>query len=413
VRRRLGLLVSAVVTVTIPGVLAVLAVLGHEHGAAATDALSATSASSASSVSDESAVGPLPLAPASTNLPMRNSVAGVERTSGGPVTVFSDVAASQEAYAMRLLDLAATAGQDTSYQGVEETSQSGVGGVVTVVSQVWHQGGGLTLVQTESGATPVVSYNTGDRTPAGVFGVTSAQVSLLGKHYVAAYRGTGAASGRTTAIIEVYRFDGSLAARFWLDTRTLVPLRREDFDTADKLVSDEQFTSVKFGPLTSPPAATVTEGPALATSPASAWVAAGSPATLVSSLTKAGARLPGTLLAGLPLYAAASSGAGTGQVTDLEYSDGLSVISLFVQRGTLAASMVGWQPLSLDGDRVYVSGHSVTWAGRGEVYTMIADAPPQTVAEAVAALPGGGQPGLADRLGRGFDRLAHLVDPFA
>ena len=80
-------------------------------------------------------------------------------------------------------------------------------------------------------------------------------------------------------------------------------------------------------------------------------------------------------------------------MTDLEYSDGLSVISLFVQRGTLAASMAGWQPLSLDGYRVYVSGHSVTWAGRGEVYTMIADAPPQTVAEAVAALPGGGPPG--------------------
>ena len=157
----------------------------------------------------------------------------------------------------------------------------------------------------------------------------------------------------------------------------------------------------------------MTEGPALASSPESAWVAASSPATLVASMAKRGARLPGTLLAGLPLYAAASSGTGAGQVTDLEYSDGLSVISLFVQRGTLAASMPGWQSLSLDGSRVYVSGHSVTWAGRGEVYTMIADAPPQTVAEAVSAVPGGGQPGLVDRLGRGFDRLAHLVDPFA
>ncbi len=134
---------------------------------------------------------------------------------------------------------------------------------------------------------------------------------------------------------------------------------------------------------------------------------------MVASLAKRGVRLPGTVLVGLPLYAAAWSGTGAGQVTDLEYSDGLSVISLFVQRGTLAASMTGWEPLRLDGIRVYVSGHSVTWAGRGEVYTMIADAPPQTVAEAVAALPGGGQPGLVGRLGRGFDRLAHLVDPFA
>ena len=57
-RRRLGLLVSAVVTVTIPGVLAVLAILGHEHAVSATDAVSAAS------VADEPAVGPLPVAPA-------------------------------------------------------------------------------------------------------------------------------------------------------------------------------------------------------------------------------------------------------------------------------------------------------------------------------------------------------------
>jgi sigma-E factor negative regulatory protein RseB len=406
VRHHLGLLISAVVTVTIPGVLAVLAILGHEHAVSATDAVSAAS------VADEGAVGSLP-APAGTSLAVRNSAAGVQRTSGSPVTVYSDVAAGQQAYAMHLLGLAATAGQATSYQGVEVTSQSDVDGNETVVSQVWHQGGGLTLVRTSSGATPVVSYDTGDRSPAGVFGVTSAQVSLLGKHYVAAYRGVGTVGGRPASIIEVYRFDGSLAARFWLDTRTLVPLRREDFDPADKLVSDELFTQVRFGPLTAPVAAGVTEGPALASSPESAWVTATSPAAVVASLASRGARLPGTLLAGLPLYAAASSGTGTGQVTDLEYSDGLSVISLFVQRGTLAPSMAGWQPLSLDGSRVYVSGHSVTWAGRGEVYTVIADASPQTVTQAVSALPGGGQPGLADRLGRGLDRLAHLVDPFA
>jgi sigma-E factor negative regulatory protein RseB len=409
VKRRLGLLVSAVVTVTIPGVLAALAILGHEHPVAGTSVVSAAG------TADESAVGPLPLAPASTVPAVRNAVATVQRTSGGPVTVYSDQAASQQARAMHMLVLAAAAGQATSYQGVEETRQLGVNGTVTVLSQVWHQGGGLTLIRTMSGATPVVSYNSGDRSPAGVFGVTGAQVSLLGKHYIAAYRGAGTANGRPATIVEVYRFDGSLAARFWLDTRTMVPLRREDFDTADKLVSDDLFSQVQFGPLTERPTAATIESPAPApaSSPDSVWVTASSPATQVALLEERGVRLPGTALAGLPLYAAGWSGTGSGQVTDLEYSDGLSVISLFVQRGTLAASMAGWQPLSLDGDRVYVSGHSVTWAGRGEVYTIIADAPPQTVAEAVAAVPGGGPPGVVDRLGRGFDRLAHLVDPFA
>ena len=160
-RRRLGLLVSAVVTVTIPGVLAVLAILGHEHAMAGTEAVSATA------LADETAVGPLPMAPASTDLPVRNSVAGLQRTSGSPVTVFSDVAASQQAYAMGLLSQAAAAGQATTYQGVEVTSQSGVDGNVTVVSQVWHQGGGLTLIRTSSGATPVVSYDAGTGRPPG------------------------------------------------------------------------------------------------------------------------------------------------------------------------------------------------------------------------------------------------------
>ena len=409
-RRRLGLLVSAVVTVTIPGVLAVFAILGHEH------AIAGSGAMSAAAVSGESAFGPLPLAPAKTVPAVRNAVATVQRTSGGPVTVYSGVATVQQARAMHLLVLAASAGQAASYQGVEETRQLGVNGAtVTVFSQVWHQGGGLTLIRTLSGSTPVVSYDTGDRSPAGVFGVTGAQVTLLGKHYIAAYRGAGSSSGLPATIVAVYRFDGSLAARFWLDAQTHVPLRREDFDTADKLVSDQLFTKVQFGPLTQRPAtaAATAASPAPAASPDSAWVAASSPAVPVAVLAKRGVRLPGTLLAGLPLYAAGWSGTGEGQVTDLQYSDGLSVISLFVQQGTLAARMAGWQPLSLDGIRVYVSGHSVTWAGRGEVYTMIADAPPQTVAEAIAALPGGGQPGLVGRLGRGFDRLAHLVDPFA
>jgi sigma-E factor negative regulatory protein RseB len=408
VRRRLGLLVSAVVSVTIPGVLAVLAVLGHEHGIAGTTAISAAA------VADEPAVGPLPAAPASTAPGVRNAVATLQRTSGGPVTVYSGLAAAQQALAMHLLVLAAAAGQATSYQGVEETRQLGVGGAtVTVFSQVSHQGGGLTLIRTLSGTTPVVSYDTGDRSPAGVFGVTGAQVTLLGKHYIAAYRGSGTSSGLPATIVAVYRFDGSLAARFWLDAQTHVPLRREDFDTADKLVSDELFTQVRFGPLTERPTAATIESPALAASPGSAWAASSAPAVQVALLAKRGIRLPGTVLAGLPLYAAGWSGTGEGQVTDLEYSDGLSVISLFVQRGTLAASMAGWQPLSLDGIRVYVNGHSVTWTGRGEVFTVIADAPPQTVAEAVAAVPGGAQPGLVGRLGRGFDRLAHLVDPFA
>lgn len=400
-RCSLGLLTCAAVTVTIPGVLAVLAFLGHEHALAGTDAIAVTA------LSGDSTVGPLPSAPTGTDAAVRNSVAAVQRTSGAPVTVLSDVAASQQAFAMGLLGKAAVAGQETSYQGVEQTSQTGVGGTVKIVTQVWHQGGGLTLIRTSSGATSVASYESGGQSQAGVFGVTKAMVSLLGQHYVAVYRGTGAADGRVAAIVEVYRFDGTLAARFWLDSRTLVPLRREVFDASDQQVSEDSFVNVRIGSLAGSPAATAASA---ASGPA--WVTASSPASLLASLAGQGWQLPATLSGGLPLYAASWTGAGVGQVTDLEYSDGLNVISLFVQRGTLAPSMPGWRPMILDGRPVYVSGHSVTWEGHGLVFTMIADAPPATVMTAVAGLPESDQPGLVDRLRRGFDRLAHLVDPF-
>ncbi len=397
-RCRPGLLVSAAVTVTIPGALAVLAILGHDHAVAGTDAMAVTA------LSEDSAVGP---PPTGTDAAVRSSVAEVQRTSGAPVMVLSDVAAGQQAFAMSLLGKAAVAGQETSYQGVELTSQSGVDGTAMMVSQVWHQGGGLTLIRTSSGATSVVSYESGGPSQAGVFGVTKAMVALLGQHYLAVYRGTGAADGRVAAIIEVYRFDGTLAARFWLDSRTLVPLRREVFDASDKPVSDDAFVQVRIGALAGRPAP-----PTVSAAPGPAWVTASSPGALLASLVGQGWRLPATLSGTLPLYAASRTGIGTGQVTDLEYSDGLNAISLFVQRGTLAPSMPGWRPMSLDGRHVYVSGHSVTWSGLGLVYTMIADAPPQTVTEAVAGLPDGAQPGLVDRLRHGLDKLAHLVDPF-
>ena len=143
-----------------------------------------------------------------------------------------------------------------------------------------------------------------------------------------------------------------------------------------------------------------------------AWVAAATPAQFVTSLAAQGWQVPGSLPGGLPLYAAAWTKTTSGEVVDLEYSDGLYVVSLFVQRGTLAANMAGWRQVDVGGQQAFVSGHSVTWAGLGFVYTMIADAPPQTVTQVVGELPHSGSPGVLSRLGRGFTRIARVIDPF-
>lgn len=393
-----GLLLSAALTVTVPGVLAVLAVLGHDH--AIGGAAEASAANHAVTVS-----GPFPVASAETHTAVRNAVAWVQRATGVPVTVLSELTSGREALGIRLLGRAAEAGQATSYQGIETVSESGLSGTDTTISDVWHSGGGQTLVQTGSD----VFYDADRRAPEGVFGLTRTLVTQLGKHYVAAYAGTGSSLGRSALIVAVYRFDGSLAARYWLDSRTLVPLRRELFDTSDRVVSLDAFVKVRFGAIPAkPPAAAAAEKQA-----GPAWIAAASPAKVVATLSAQGWRLPQALPGDLPLYSAALRGTGTGQVVDLEYSDGLYVVSLFVQNGSLAAEMPGWRPVVLDGHEVLVSGHSVTWAGSGVVYTLIADAPPEVVAQAVTALPRDVPAGILSRLGRGLERLAALANPFS
>ena len=404
---RHGLLMTAVATVSVPGLLAMAGVVAHDH-----DQVAAGVGAVASMAFDGSLSGPFPVAPASAHAPLRYSQAALEQAAGAPVRVLSQATADGRAPGMPLLVRAADADLATSYQGTELTFQSGMGGRVEMVSQVWHTGGGPTLVQTsDSASSPAVSSAAVSSSPEGVFGITKSLVALLGQHYVAVYAGAGAADGRPATVVELDRFDGSMAALYWLDRKTAVPLGRELFDSSENLVSEDSFTQVQFGAFAVPRLTGAAQRqPQSAAQPA--WVAAASPDRFVASLSGQGWPLPAGLPAGLPLYAAAETRLAGGEVADLEYSDGLYVVSLFAQRGTLAADMPGWQPVRMAGQQAYVSGHSVTWAARGFVYTMITDAPPQTVSEVVGTLTPSSSPGFFGRLLRGFGRLARLLNPF-
>jgi sigma-E factor negative regulatory protein RseB len=102
-------------------------------------------------------------------------------------------------------------------------------------------------------------------------------------------------------------------------------------------------------------------------------------------------------------------------VLDLGYSDGLSVVSVFEQHGNLAAKLDGWQKITVAGHVIYAASpdqRSLTWSGRGMVYTVIADAPAQTVTNVIGALPHDAPPGFWKRMSRGFARMASWVNPF-
>jgi hypothetical protein len=124
--------------------------------------------------------------------------------------------------------------------------------------------------------------------------------------------------------------------------------------------------------------------------------------------------LPGPLPGGLALLGAREDNTAAGPVVDLDYSDGLSLVSVFLQRGHLQSRLAGWSRMALGGSPVYADGaggQAFVWSAHGFVYTLVAAAPPQTVAQVVAALPHDGSPGLLARMGQGARRLLSWLSP--
>ena len=176
-----------------------------------------------------------------------------------PASSAAPVAATQapvrrpgSALAAGLLTQAAQAAVLTSYQGEEIVSHWGTSGGTVLVSDIWHVSGGQTVTRTldagiYSSSEPYLSSDTDGQWPEGVLGVTTQLVRLLEAHYVVAYGGAGSADNRTAQIVEAWRDDGSLAARFWLDDATKLPLEREVFDSAAHVISEDVFINVRIG----------------------------------------------------------------------------------------------------------------------------------------------------------------------
>ena len=321
--------------------------------------------------------------------------------------------------AVRLLSQAAQATIVTSYQGKEVVTRWSEGGGSVLVSSIWHVSGGQTVTQTlDAGASlssqPYLSSDTDSQSPEGVLGVTAPLLQLLESHYVVAYAGTGSADNRTAQVVEAWRGDGSIAARFWLDDATKLPLEREVFDTAAHVISQDVFIDVSFaepGGIAS--AGRPRQRPGLGRS-AGTLDRASSRHQLLA-LRARGWLVPSELPDGLALFTGAKTEAGTGNVLDLGYSDGLSVVSVFEQHGNLPATLPGWRKTKVNGHVVFVAEpdqRSLTWAGRGTVYTVMADAPAPTVDAVVGALPHDGPAGFWKRMSRGMGRLASWANPF-
>jgi sigma-E factor negative regulatory protein RseB len=357
-------------------------------------------------------VGLLAAAVAALALVETSSAPPAVRTPGSAArsAPTTDVTAAAARAGLRLLRLAAVASAAVPYSGEQVVAWWGPGGVSTSVIQVWHPPHGSVLTHVANvGAAPSagssVATTAGGQDPDGILGMTVQMLSLIRAHYAVAAAGRGMADGRPARVVELHRADGTLAARFWLDSATGLPLRRETFDARARMVSEDAFIDLQIG------ASALRGMPAPAVQP---WSAALSQAQ-ISRLRADGWLAPKALPDGLVLIAAHQADTTAGTVVDLDYSDGLSVVSVFVQRGNLPAAMAGWQEIEVNGHEVYTSDpsqQSLAWSARGFVYTVIAEAPATTVSEVVAVMPHDNRPGFWRRISRGMHRLASWANPF-
>ena len=153
---------------------------------------------------------------------------------------------------LRLLEGAAVACQDTSYSGLQVVTWWSQHRASSSVVEVWHQPGSTTLMQ--SADTPRRQLATvpqagalAEFDPDGLLRVSGPLLALLRSNYQVVFTGHGSADGRGALVVEVRRPGGRVAARFWLDAATKLPLRREIYGDDGHLVSEDAFTNLQLG----------------------------------------------------------------------------------------------------------------------------------------------------------------------
>ena len=308
-----------------------------------------------------------------------------------------------EARALQLLTDAARAARSLSYRGTQYVSTWRAGTTSSHVADVRHtaSGGSVVALRRTAGAAPAtpVTMDTD---------LDLRLLHLLAEHYVLQTGREDTCTGRRTHVVEARRpgveGEAAVAGRFWVDAESSLVLRREVFDASGRLVRSTAFASVDIGPADRSSLPDADEP---------------LPAVDVTALRTQGWDVPASLAGHLELYDARLQEHEGGDVLHLSYSDGLSTLSLFAQRGRLGGrSLAGFAPQRLGRSSVWVrtasSPQRVVWGGSGQVFTLLTDAPPDTVRDVVAALPHDREPrtGILARIGRGLSRLASWLNPF-
>lgn len=340
-------------------------------------------------------------------------------------------AAEDDVEAVSRLRAAVTAPERLAYSGIRhvvDLTRAGSGGLATTrsvhvaVTHLPEQGTSFDVLNGPADTTAAfVARGEDGSSPLG-----PERLTLLGRAYDLTLTGVAVVAGRPVTVVSASR-DGEIAARFFVDDRTGLLLRREMYE-GGVLVRISAFASVQVSgrgflahlppELAAPVATTVSVQQALASDEGYVCPQQLSDTFELTELQRLG-----------------QSGDGVRAT----YADGLSTAVVYEQQGRLDSSAVaGWQRVRVDGGTVTETGHGASdemgrgavavrdglpmvavWESGGTVYTFVTDAPMQTATSLMSALPhgseadqtGSGESSTSSRIVRGLARLGTFVAP--
>jgi sigma-E factor negative regulatory protein RseB len=304
--------------------------------------------------------------------------------------------AKAEALALTWLRRSIRSGQQLGFSGTEVVTSTYTGGSTTRVLDLSQRPGGPRIMtehngsQTKRGAAPGSVLGATSATSDALAGLSERALAALAADYQLSLGGRDEVAGRAATVI-VASSNGREVARMWLDNSTGLLLRQDVLDRSGRLHRMAAFLDLRTSADSSGP---VVKRVNLTGVNRPVATAAWSNATRaeVARWRADGWPCPDRLAEGFVLLTAQRETAPSGApVVHLTYGDGLSAISVFLQRGQLDGDrLTGLRSQKWGQGVVHVRAgwpEVLVWQGGQTVFTAVGDAEPTDLRAALSALP--------------------------
>lgn len=333
-------------------------------------------------------------------------VSSPPQLEGDPYAGIATTSPGDDSAAVAELQRAVVAPRRVAYTGVREISGVTGGQSGTVHLEVRHVPGQGTRFQVPRGLDEATATFVTQGEAAAAQGLAEGGLDQLVAAYDLSATGAGEVAGRAASVVSASD-EGVLLARFFVDEATGLLLRRELYNDG-VLVRSSSFASVSTSD-----SGFISHLPPELDAPAATVVST----QMARSLDDDGWTCPAVIDDDFALTKLHRLDAG-GDVLHAAYSDGLSTVSVFEQRGSLDDSRLSeFRQVDVGESTVTLQEGLPTvavWESAGTVYTLVTDAPAATAARVISSLPHDelvAQPDDHNRLTRGLTRIGSFLTP--